>query len=392
MYNMAYSLAAAGANVKILAFNTKKHYTEPSSLPGTFKSLFQPEFEYLDASIRLWPAFSNLFSGESYNISRFDSPGFHKKLSEVLAVNSYDVVQLESVFMASYIDTIKKYSDARIVLRAHNVENIIWKRLSRATRNPVKSWYLGFLSKRLKEFEKGILNKLDAITVLTREDKTTFRNMGFKGPVYVVPVGIDTGVYNMEPSANVPMVAAHLGSMDWMPNIEGVNWFLGNVLPMLRNSGTKVPVVLAGKAMPENIFKQSNELLEVFDRIDDIRSFYRDKQIMIVPLLSGGGMRVKIIEGMAMGRTIVSTAIGAEGIEAEPGRNMIIADNPSEFSEAILDLARNPEKAYGIGKAARETALRKYDNVVLGKTLTEHYRGLVAANYRMSQPEQETGS
>ena len=389
MYNMARSLKKTGTDVKILTFNTRKHFIDPASLPEEFVSAFDPEMVYLDASVKALPAMLNLVRGDSYNISRFDTPLFHTTLASLLQREQYDVIQMESLFMTPYLTTIRKYSKAPVIYRSHNVEYLIWKRLAATTTQPLKKWYLNFLSERLKKYEAEVLKKIDGLVALTPVDQELYMNLGYTGRISIVPIGLDTESYPQLSLQKEPLSAVHLGSMDWLPNIEGIEWFLEKVFPLLRKKEPRLTVYLAGKKMPPSIFQKAGEGLVVDGAIDDARNYLSRKQIMLVPLLSGGGMRVKIIEGLAMGKTIITTGIGAEGIQYQNGRNMIIADSPEAFCDAMIQCYRDPQFAFKIGREARKLAEETYDNRVIGKKLLEFYRsvpvyfadGKIAANH-----------
>ena len=378
MYNMAMALNKSGVAVKILAFNTKKHFVDPSTLPEQFVATFQPELVYLDATVKFVPALVNLVAGGSYNVNRFHTRLFNDTLEQILDRDEFDVIQMESLFMTPYLDTIRKKSKALVVLRSHNVEYLIWQRLAVSEKNTLKKWYLELLSKRLKKYETEIVNKLDGIIALTGEDKMLYEKMGCKIPVLVAPIGLDVENYPFRKEAEIPSSIVHLGSMDWLPNIEGVDWFLENVYPSLIAESNTIQVNLAGKNMPQRIFDLESNHLHIMGRIDDAKNYLLDKRIMIVPLLSGGGMRVKIIEGMAMGKTIVSTSIGAEGINYTDGKNILIADSPEDFKNAILNCIRNPALSMTIGQAARLLAASTYDNKVIGSALMKFYTSISA--------------
>lgn len=269
MYNMALALKDSGADVKILALNTKKHFVNPALLPDDFVADFKPEMVYLDASVRILPAFLNIFSSESYNISRFDIKLFHEKLQQVLTAEKFDIIQLESLFVAPYVDTIRKYSTAKIIFRAHNVEFLIWERLAASEKNFLKKTYLELLSKRLKQYELSVINKFDGIVLLTNDDKSllgdTLRNM----PVLVSPIGLDTKKYPVVNTINNKPVLFHLASMDWLPNIEAADWFLNNVYPILLTKISDFKIYFAGKSMPERLLKSADEHLIITGRVDD---------------------------------------------------------------------------------------------------------------------------
>ncbi len=380
MYNMAKALKKAQAHVKILAFNTKKHFVDPAGIPVDVVSDFNPEFVYLDATVKPLPALFNLVSGSSYNVSRFNTNLFRQTLEQLLDREEFDVIQMESLFMTPYLNTIRKKTKAKIILRSHNVEFLIWQRLAASEKNSIRKWYLQLLSTRLKNYEREIVNNFDGIIALTEEDKKLYLQLGASVPIKVSPIGLDTETYSV--NYNAPLSIVHLGSMDWLPNIEGVEWFLETVYPKLIQRFPNSVVSLAGKSMPEKIYSLATGNLHIEGRIDDAKKYLLDKQIMIVPLLSGGGMRVKIIEGMTMGKTIVSTTIGAEGIQYENNKNILIADSPEAFLDAISKCIKDPELAFSIGREARKLAETVYENKIVGSGILEFYTSISKGNHQ----------
>lgn len=386
MYNMSMALKKSGAEVKILAFNTKKHFVDPSKMPESFVHDFQPELVYLDATVKILPALISLVAGSSYNMSRFNTKLFRETLEQLLDREEFDIIQLESLYMTPYLETIRKKSKATVILRSHNVEFLIWQRLALSEKNIFRKWYLDILSKQLKKYETTISNQLDGIVALTEEDKKLYDQMNCKVPMVVLPIGVDTEKYKVH-ADDSQIKIVHLGSMDYLPNIEGVNWFLENIYTGLVIASPSVRIYLAGKNMPDEIFSMANDNLKVDGRIDDAKSYLLDKQVMIVPLLSGGGMRVKIIEGMAMGKTIISTAVGAEGIKYIHGKNILIADTPQEFINAIISCINNPEMAKAIGREARLLAETIYENKIIGTDMIKFYHSI---SDKKSSPVRQT--
>ncbi len=377
MYNMTNALRNNSVDVKIVAFNTLKHFVEPDRIPAWYSAAFNPELVYLDATVRPVEAFCNLFSKDSYNISRFDTPEMHQCISDLLTRETFDIIQLESLFMTPYLDTIRKFSKAKVILRAHNVEFVIWERLAGSERNLFRKFYLNLLTKRLKKYECSIMNLVDGIIVLTKEDQIIFENSGCSIPVYVSPVSIDTNEYSSSNITADSKQVFHLGSMDWMPNVEGVDWFLDKVLPLIDQKNLDFKLFLAGKGMPEKYFKQAGKHLQVLGKVDNAIEFMANKQIMIVPRLSGGGMRVKIIEGLASGKTIISTSIGAEGIQCNPGTDILIADTPDDFAKALVKCLTDENFSKRIGENARLLAALKYDNKVTGAEVVSFYASIL---------------
>ncbi|MGR6086803.1 MAG: glycosyltransferase family 4 protein [Arcticibacter sp.] len=366
MDRLARSLVNSNVKVDVLAFNTLKHNIDPASIPEEYRVVFNPQFVELDASLNIWDAIVNLINGKSYNVSRFDSPSMHQKLKSVLSASNYDCILIESLFMMPYVETIRLNSNAIIVYRAHNIENLIWKRLAKQTGFFLKKWYITMLADRLELYENEVLNKVDAIVPLTEQDESWFRNVGYKGPMKVVPIGVSVNDYSVLDMPLESKIAFHLGSMDWMPNVEGVEWLLDYVWPKVINQVPDAKLHLAGKGMPKSIFNRATENISVSGFVDDLLKYFNGKQLMLVPLFSGSGMRVKIIEGMAAGRTIISTSVGAEGIKYTDGKNILIGDDPDEFAAHIVHCFQDPLFANRIASAALDLAKSQYDSDSLG--------------------------
>ncbi len=371
MYNLAESLTASGAEVKMLSFNTKKHFMDINSIDAALLEKYKLETVFLDASVNAWDAFANLFKpNESYNIVRFDSEAFHQKLKELLQSETFDFILFEGLFLSPYLQTVRTFSKAKCILRAHNVEWLIWKRLAKATKNPLKKAYLYFLSDRLKRYENKVINNFDAIIAISEIDKNLFLRDGCNIPIEVAPTGMNTAKYkNIEQMDADSLSLFHLGSMDWLPNIEAVDWLLKDIWPLIQQKSTKVHLFLAGKNMNPKYFSIKSKNLIVAGEIKDALKFMENKQIMVVPLLSGGGIRIKILEGLAAGKVIVSTSTGAEGINYTDKKNILIADTPEDFTKTILSLLNNPNLLNNIAREAQILARTQYDNNLIGKKL-----------------------
>ena len=370
MYNMQKSWWSNDVQVKVLTFNTIKHPVQLDQLPIDYLQKTNIEGVFLDNHVKIFDALKALLKGESYNVKRFISPEFTLKLQAVLEQNTFDVVQLESLYMAPYIETIRQFSEAKIVFRPHNIEHKIWERLVKNQGNPIKKGYLRILTKQLKKYEQSVLNKVDLLLPLTWEDAQELTNMHCRKSMMVLPIGVNVNDY---PSVDAPnsKVVFHLGAMDWLPNVEGVRWFVRKVWPLIHSMNQQAELRLAGKGMPADLLNLNSKAIHVQDWVEDVNRFFAEGQIMVVPLLSGSGMRVKIIEGMAMGMAIVTTTIGLEGILAADRREVLIANEPAEFADRILELLDQPELVRSLGTAARKLVEERYDLHFLGKKWKE---------------------
>jgi glycosyltransferase involved in cell wall biosynthesis len=290
----------------------------------------------------------------------------------------YDVIHLETLWVTPYIETIRKHSKAKIVLRSQNIEFMIWQRLAKDTKNLIKKWYLNLLAKRLKIYEHEVLNKFDAILTITDLDSEAYKKMGCTIPILHVPFGIDVNKYTVDNSEIIKPSVFHIGAMDWRPNADGINWFLKSIWTKVLEKNKTTKLYLAGRNMPEWLlnFKMENVVIE--GEVVDSHKFINSKSIMIVPLNSGGGMRVKIIEGMAFGKTIISTAVGAEGIEYTNNKNILIANTADEFVDSILKCINDNNFSDLLGENARKLAETKYDNQLICNKLSDFYKNLTS--------------
>lgn len=376
MNNITFGLIKAGHEVKVLSVHTHKHPFEPEKTNSEYLESTQIETVFVDTRINLVDAFSNLVTQDSYNVSRFFSVDFDILLTRILKSEVFDVVLLESLFMTPYIGTIRRHSKARIVLRSHNLEYIIWERVAKGSRNPAKRSYLKLLARQLKKYELQIFKEVDGIVAISSTDEKKYHQLGYRGPITTVPFGIDTEKLTYESDVHPQISLFHLGSMDWTPNLEGVNWFLDEVWPLLHKQLPDIKLYLAGRQMPDEIAERNLPNVEVVGEVDDAYRFMRLHGIMIVPLLSAGGIRVKIIEGMALGKVVVSTTIGAEGIDYQKGKHLCIANTPKEFVSEIEALNQQPQKLRSIGADARQLVLEEFDNRVLTEKLIGFFQQL----------------
>jgi glycosyltransferase involved in cell wall biosynthesis len=370
MDNITQGMLELGHQVKVLTVATSKHPVQYDKISKDYLEKTALEAVFIDTSIHVMDAFINLFESDSYNVKRFVSADFERKLTEILGESEYDIVLLESLYVTPYIDLIRGFSNAKIVLRSPNVEYVIWERVAENANNILKKPYLTLLAKRLKEYEKSILDKLDGIASVTKEDLAIFKEMGFKGKGIAVPTGIiiDKDLFVNEEKVE-DFSVFHIASMNWLPNVEAVDWFLKNVWDLVLQKVPQAKLYLAGRDMPDWLMKHQQKNVTVVGEVANARDFYKSKKVMVVPILSGGGMRVKIIEGMAMGKTIVSTTIGAEGIRCENSKHILIADEPNDFAAAIVRCLHEQQLAESLSRNAQELIKEEFDNTAICKKI-----------------------
>ena len=361
MNSIITGLLEAGHQVKVLAVNSPKYNVKDSDIPEDYRKKTGIELIDVDLDVKPMKALLNLFTRKSYHVERFISKDFKARLAELLQKEQFDVVQLEMLYMAPYVETIREHSKAVIVMRAHNVEHKIWERIAKETKFFIKRWYINHLAKTLREYELSALETVDGIAAITRKDAAFFRKYCSK-PIIDIPYGVYPEEFTPNSEINGHPRFYHIGSMNWMPNEEGIRWFIDEVLP---KTVEKVPTFvyhLAGRNMPEWLTQLNNPNVDVIGEVPDAKAFVAENDVAIVPLLAGSGIRIKIIESMAMGKTVITTRVGAEGILYKEDVNLIIAENKAKMVEAIRSINVNPEIAVRIGQAARKLVEETYDN------------------------------
>jgi polysaccharide biosynthesis protein PslH len=374
--NLGRSLAAQGHEVTVLAINTSKHYFDPGSLPEELTATIRFIGVPVNTDIKVTRLVRNLlFSPLPYNAERFISDAFKNSLKDLLVAEKFDIIQLEGLYLAPYMDTIRNHSDARVVMRAHNIEHEIWARTFVQAKG-LKKWYIGHLSARIRRMELAFLNRYDAILPITARDGEVLKNFGCRLPVHVVPMGINAADVLPDHSQMEFPSVFHIGALDWMPNQEGLLWFFDHVWPKILEKHPGLRFFLAGRNAPTQFKSIHYPNVNYIGEVDNAYSFIRSKAVMIVPLLSGSGMRIKIIEGMALGKAIVTTSTGTEGISTTHGDNIIIADDPENFAENVCALVENLDYCLKIGGNARNFVTRYYDNAAISAALAEFYQKL----------------
>ncbi len=376
--SLSKSLHELGCEVSLLAMNTTKHFCDVSSVNGSFKHFKQAVYTELDNTINAKDAFLNLFSSESYHISRFICPDFTDQLIKILKENTFDVVQLETLYMAPYIPIIRKYSKAMIAMRAHNVEHEIWSRVAQNTTPLHKKLYLKYLTNKLKKYEIKQLSNYDLMIAISQKDLDTFRKLGYNKAGLVTPIGLDNTAYKADNRSYKKEISlSFIGSLDWMPNLEGLKWFLDNVWDNLLAKYPNLKLHVAGRNTPATLINAKYKNVKVYGEVNDAKKFINRHTVMIVPLLSGSGMRAKILEGMALGKVVLTTQLGLEGINAKHKEHVLVADTAQEFIEALDYCYRSNGSLSNMGKNAQNLVFSEYDNLKTAKSLMEEYQKFI---------------
>lgn len=371
---VAKSLIDNGCEVELLAMNTTKHYLDLATLPDNFNGYSKIHTVDVDNRITPWGAFKNLFSKESFILSRFITKAFSNKLATILQDGDFDIVQLESVQLAPYIPVIRQYSQAKIAMRSHNVEFEIWERQIETTNFFPKKWYLQSQLTPFKKFEIEQLKNYDKLVAITEKDLAYFQKLGFQEEGISIPVGIDLKKYKSTTTLTQNnLTFSFIGSLDWMPNQQGVQWFLEEVWPTVAKKYPTAKFHIAGRHAPDWLLQQTHQNVVIEGEVDSAIDFIQQHPIMVVPLFSGSGIRVKILEGMALNRVIITTTLGMEGIDAKHRKEILIANTKAAFLEGIEYSFLHQKELNKVGQNARGFIEGNFDNLSLGERLRGFY-------------------
>ncbi len=381
IYNLACSYAEAGHELTLFCLNTVKHHIDTSTLPSPFHTAFRLVEAPVDNRVRLLPALANLFSNDSYNISRFWSESVAQQLQALTEAVEPDLVHFDGPFMLPYLKVIRKAApNARCIMRAHNVEHLIWERMAASCNSALKAWYFRLLARRLKAYEIEGINLLDGFLPISDIDLQSFRKFGVTTPALVSPAGLQFG--EVLPPIPTPQAGSFsfIGSLDWQPNTEALDWLLAEVWPQVVTHFPHFQLHIAGRNMPKRYFDLASTNIHVHGEVADSQAFLRNHGPLLVPLLSGSGVRIKILEALAAGQAIISTKTGAEGLSLQPNTHLLLADTAESFARAILDLGQHPERCFQLGKNGQQLVFNTYSQHAQTEQIIQWVKGIEAKN------------
>lgn len=379
MHNITEGLLKTGQDVRVVAIETQKHPVKVSAFPVDYLQKTRFESVFINTTPHLKDAIVASLKRKSYQISRFFSRSMVSKLEHILKHESFDIVHLESIYVAPYIPIIRKYSNAKIVLRVHNIEHQIWERLADNESNPVRKFIYKKNMQQLRRVERHILKQVDGYLTISEPDYEYFNQTSPNVAGMVIPFGIDLDHYDPEddyiPSDEPTLF--HLGSMNWSPNVEGVEWFLDEVWPEIYEQHPELTFTIAGYGIPESISSRKDEGVIIAGAVPSANEFMLAHDLMVVPLLSGSGIRIKIVEAMALGKVVITTTVGAQGLDAENGKHLFIADTPEEFLAVIEKCIATPDLCKIIGENARDYISIHHDRDIITKQLLDFYQSVM---------------
>jgi glycosyltransferase involved in cell wall biosynthesis len=376
--NIIKGLSACNVSITVLAINTSKHFVETDQIPENLRN--STDYLLINVITRINPIkllLNLFFSRKPYNLERFWSEKYNSELTKVIR-NNFDIIQVEGLAMYSYLNTIRQHSSAPVVFRPHNIENLIWNGLADEENNYFKRAYFRILASRIRNIEKKISNEFDGIVPISHTDLAWFRSEGLTKPSLVTMPGFDPEEISNYHTPDKEKVF-FIGALDWLPNINGLNWFIKKVWPCVIENIPEAEFFIAGRnASKKTIAGLKGDNIFFEGEVESSVDFIRDKTVMVVPLFSGSGIRVKIIEGMSLGKCIVASPLGAEGLDYETNKDIFIASEAHGFANRIIELLTNSNLRRKTGENAVNNVRKNYNILVSSENLMNFYRELTA--------------
>jgi polysaccharide biosynthesis protein PslH len=291
----------------------------------------------------------NLFSKVPYIVARFHSAALRREIDRLAP--GVDLVVCD--FLSPAVNVAADLP-ARAVLFQHNVEALIWQRRASVAHNPVLRAYMGLQWQRVRRYESAQCHRFSHVVAVSAADAELMRRDYGVQAVSHVETGVDTEYFSASPQQRSGLV--FVGSMDWMPNADGIRWFAAEVFPRIRAARPDTILTVVGRE-PGAALRQlatGDSGIRVTGTVPDVRPYLERAAVSVVPLRIGGGTRLKIYEAMAMGSPVVATTIGAEGLPVRHGEHLLIADDPAAQAAAVIELLQDPERAQRLaGNALR---------------------------------------
>ena len=304
-----------------------------------------------------------MFQSAPFAVSKFTHAAVKRAVADRLGSDKFDVAVCD--FLSASLNFPAQLSTPTVLFQ-HNVETSLWQRLAETESNFARRFAYKMEAGKMASYERAALGRFHHIIAVSEHDRQQMLAMDPSCSITVVPTGVDTEKYSVAPpsQANPPKIV-FLGSMDWEPNIDAVQYFCRDIFPRVRSQFPAAIFQIVGRNPHASVKQLASDFVEVSGTVPSIAEYLREATLVVVPLRIGGGTRLKIFEAMATGKAVISTSIGAEGLAVQSGRDLILADEPASFAEAVLALLTDSSLRRRYEEAAAKLAVQyDWSNIV----------------------------
>jgi glycosyltransferase involved in cell wall biosynthesis len=363
-YHIARELARAHELVFLSYYDGKKDPEYEKALARNFPSAVcicsgQPQGELARSLDYLRRAFSPL----PYAIGRFACTAVREEIGNYFAQRRFDVAVCD--FLDAAVNFPQNLTIPSVVFQ-HNVESEIWRRHASTNSNLLKRKLYELEFRKMQSFESSTLTRFHHIIAVSEHDRSLMEKWVSGSRISVVPTGVDAASFHPDTGDKVSSCTVlFTGAMDWLPNVDAMEYFCGEIWPLVLARSPEAKLRIVGRNPGERVRKLVSASVEVTGTVPDVREHLRNAAMVVVPLRIGGGTRLKIYEAMAAGKAVVSTSVGAEGLDVHHGRDIVLADTPETFAAAVVTILRDENLRKKYESAALELAA-KYDWSTIG--------------------------
>jgi glycosyltransferase involved in cell wall biosynthesis len=339
--------------------------------------------------------FFNLFTTTPYTISKYHSSNAERIIDNIIRREKIDIIHVDHLHMAGYGEYTKNKWSVPAVLREHNVETIIWERFYPLQNNLLKKAYAFLQYKKIKAYEKRMCRIFDRVFVITEDDFKRIKRFDPSIRATVITAGVDTSYFYPQSVKEESKSIAFVGSMGWIANIDGIQWFVKQIFPLIQRRSPGVKLRIIGNNPANEVVRLRSPDIDIIPNVLDIREYISKAEVVIVPLRIGGGMRLKILEALAMKKAVVSTSIGCEGINVELGREILVADDEETFAGHILRLFEDRDYREKLALQGYQKVLSKYSWEKIAKSLEDEYERVILEHRKIREqtlPETNRGN
>lgn len=313
-----------------------------------------------------------LFSSSPLLAVKYRSRVMRKKIRSVLAAHPIDLVHLDMLHLGDYLGL---FGELPVVMVEHNVESVLLRRRAENESNPLRKAYVYYQYLKLRRYEARICRQSDHVVTVSEMDSDLLRAMSGAANITAIPNGVDTGYFQDTGSSKHANDLVFVGGLSWFPNYDAVHYFCAEVLPRIAAEIPDVVLTIVGKRPDDKKIRDilGNLRVRLTGLIDDVRPTISEAAVYVVPLRIGGGTRLKILDAMSMGKAIVSTAVGCEGLDVVHGEHILVADDPEGIAREVIKVLRDRKLARRLGEAGRRLVQKKYEWEIIARDLERVY-------------------